>query len=309
MIVDRDATSVILLLRLVDTENQGITGVAFDDTDLALEYMQPGDSGFATLTLTSGTLGVYASASWVEVGDGVYQFCPPDSFIVSGSFVTLRASYSVYPSIYDTLMATGNAGQVTIDMAQATPAGSTTGTQLDAVNAGGTVSSPDTSAGSNTTAQWPDATLTTTYSNAGTFYFADEWTFEVNGLDDIPSTEYIYFSLKADPDSEVDSDALIQAGMLVSDEGSPFTVQVFNGAPNSDIDMRIVINYESYLDGADTKYKISAVLHDKMTALVAAGTYFFDIKRVGATSKVLTRQQITVVTPVTRAEDNIHTGP
>ena len=116
-----------------------------------------------------------------------------------------------------------------------------------------------------------------------------------------------FFSLKADPDSEVDSDSLIQAGMLVSDEGSSFTVQVFNGAPNSDIDMSIIINYESYLDGTETKYKISAVLHDKMTALVAAGSYFFDIKRVRATSKVLTRQQITVVTPVTRAEDNIHT--
>ena len=83
-------------------------------------------------------------------------------------------------------------------------------------------------------------------------------------------------------------------------------VQVFNGASNADSDMSITISYESYLDGADTKYRITAVLHDKMTALISAGTYYFDIKRVGATSKVLTRQQITVVAPVTRAEDNIH---
>ena len=308
MIVDRDATSVILLLRLVDTDNQPITGVAFDDTDLALEYMQPSDPGFSSLALTNGTLGSYSSASWAEVGDGVYQFCPPDSFIVAGSYSVIRVDYSIYPAIYDTLMATGNAGQVTIDMAQATPLGSTTGAQLDAVT-GESVTNTGGTTDSNTTAQWPDATLTTSYSNAGTFYYADEWTLSVDNLDAIPSTEYIYFSLKADPDSEVDSASVIQAGMLVSDEGSPFTVQVFDGAANSDIDMRIIIAYDSYLDGTDTKYKITATLHDKMTALVAAGTYFFDIKRVGATSKVLTRKQITVVTPVTRAEDNIHTGP
>ncbi len=305
MIVDRDATSVILLLRLVDTENQAITGVAFNDTDLALEYMQPGDSGFSALTLTSGTLGAYSSASWVEVGDGVYQFCPPDSFIVSGSFVTIRASYSIFPSIYDTLMATGNAGQVTIDMAQSTPLGSTTGAQLDAVTGDSVVNSGGNTGG-NATAQWPDATLTTSYESGGVFYYADEWTIEVDNLGAIPATEYIYFSLKADPDSEVDSDALIQAGMLVSAEGSSFTVQVFNGAANSNADMSIVISYDSYLDGSETKYKISATLHDKMTALVPAGTYFYDIKRVGATSKVLSRKQITVQTPVTRAEDNLY---
>ena len=307
MIVDRDAQDLILLLRLTDTENQPITGAAFDDVDLSLEYMQPGDTGFSSLTLNSGTVGTYSSASWVEVGSGIYQFCPPNTMVVAGSYVVLKVTYSIYPAIFDTLMFTGNAGQVTVDMSQATPAGSTVGTQLDGIDASSsTTSSIDTTANSNTTAQWPEATLTTSYNDAGTFYFADEWSFSVDNLDSIPSTEYIYFSLKSDPDSEVDADALIQAGMLVSDEGTSFMVQVFNGASNADSDMSITISYESYLDGADTKYRITAVLHDKMTALISAGTYYFDIKRVGATSKVLTRQQITVVAPVTRAEDNIH---
>jgi hypothetical protein len=302
MIVDRNATSVILHIRLLDTTNSPITGVAFNDSNLALEYMQPSDTGFAALTLTTGVIGTYASASWVEVGDGIYQFCPPDSFVVAGSFVTIRATYDIYPAIYDTLMATGNAGQVTIDMAQATPAGSTTGTQLDGIDASS--SSSSTVSGStqaNSTAQWPDATLSTEVSNSGTFYYGDQWEFVLTGLSDIPTTEYLYFSLKTDPITEVDSSSVIQASRLLSSAASHDAVNYLNGSANSDATKTAKIAFDSYVDGAETKYKITVTLIDETTADVAAGTYYFDIKRVGAVSKVLERSLITVAHPVTRA--------
>lgn len=302
MIVDRDATEVILLVKLVDLQNVAITGVAHNDASLALEYMQPGDTGFSTLSLVAGTLGTYISASWVEVGGGIYQFCAPDTFVVAGKYTTIKITYDIYDPWYDTVMATGNAGEVTIDMAQATPGGSTTGAQLDNIQeVGSTSGGTDTSGTGNSTAQWPTASVTTDVEIDGTYYSGDHWQIEFTGFtEDIPTTEYLYFSIKTDPDTEVDSDADLQASRLLS--SGTTNLNFLNGAvPTDPVNMTATITWSSYVSGSDTLYKAVVDVSDTATNELAAGTYIMDLKRVGAFSRVLVRNKISISTPVTRA--------
>ncbi|MCC9603516.1 hypothetical protein LOC67_23450 [Stieleria sp. JC731] len=113
MQVDRDATELILFIKLVDDSNDPIEDVEYDDTDLVIKYIQPGDSAFTTVTLVEGTLGAYVANSFVQVTSNIYQFCPPDSWVVDGSFTMIQLTYADGKPQEGVIYATASGDQIT----------------------------------------------------------------------------------------------------------------------------------------------------------------------------------------------------
>lgn len=91
--VAKDATSVILWAELVDEQNDPLSGITYDDSDLSVYKLQPGDTALQAVTLVEGTVGTYLENSWIEIGDGLYQFCPPDSWVVENQSTLVEFSY------------------------------------------------------------------------------------------------------------------------------------------------------------------------------------------------------------------------
>lgn len=103
MLVYTNASSLILRLKLVDDANDPVTGIAFDDVDLQMSYLLEASDTWVSPTLVSGTAGTFLANSWVEIGSGIYQWCPPNAVVVQGSTTLIRATYSSYQAQYDTI--------------------------------------------------------------------------------------------------------------------------------------------------------------------------------------------------------------
>lgn len=114
MLVDRNASSVIATLRLVDGAKNPIDSVAYNDASLTVHRKKPTDTDWVDVTgdLVDGTLGSYLSASWKAYAtspqDGTYQFCPPDDWVVAGKSTLIRVKHSSNPWQYDAVEASGS---------------------------------------------------------------------------------------------------------------------------------------------------------------------------------------------------------
>lgn len=103
MLFATNAASLVQLLLVVDSNNDPIAGIAFDDVDLAVSYKLQDGAAWVTPALVAGTLGAYLANSWVELGDGLYQWCPPAAAIVAGTSTAVRVVYAANPAMYDTI--------------------------------------------------------------------------------------------------------------------------------------------------------------------------------------------------------------
>lgn len=88
-----NASNLILRVRLKNDANVRITGIAFNDPDLAVSYSLESNSVWVTPSLVAGTLGTYIANSWVEIGNGLYQYCPPNAAIVANTCSLIRVVY------------------------------------------------------------------------------------------------------------------------------------------------------------------------------------------------------------------------
>ena len=103
MIADRTANNIILKVELRDDAGQPITGVLFSDVNLTLELWANESTAWGLRTLVDGTLGTYLSDSWKEIGEGLYEYGFPNSFIQPGQRVDLRLKYSTNAPQFDSI--------------------------------------------------------------------------------------------------------------------------------------------------------------------------------------------------------------
>lgn len=114
--VAKDATDLLLWVELVDENNDYISNVAYDNSDLVFKKLSVGDSSFQTVTLVEGTVGTYLENSWVEISGGLYQFCPPNSWIVENQATLVQVEYPGVRDQRDLIEATagGSSGDTII---------------------------------------------------------------------------------------------------------------------------------------------------------------------------------------------------
>jgi len=95
MLFPKDATNLILNVRLATDGETPITGVTYDSANLSVSWRLHTATGtsFTSPTLVEGTLGTYIANSWKEIGSGLYQYCPPNSAIASGGTTVLKVVY------------------------------------------------------------------------------------------------------------------------------------------------------------------------------------------------------------------------
>lgn len=105
MIVTQNATELILLVKLVDSVGDPITGIS--ESGVVMESLSYGDATWQTVTLVAGTAGTFVSNGWVELGSGEYQFCPANSLVVSGRDTRFRATVGANPVQYGFINASG----------------------------------------------------------------------------------------------------------------------------------------------------------------------------------------------------------
>lgn len=103
MLFTTDAASLVQLLLVVDSNSDPIPSITFDDADLAVSYKLQAGAAWVTPVLVAGTLGTYLANSWVELGAGLYQWCPPAAAIVAGTSTAVRVVYAANPALYDTI--------------------------------------------------------------------------------------------------------------------------------------------------------------------------------------------------------------
>ncbi len=105
MLFPKDASNLILPVRLATDGETPITGVAYNSASLSVGYRLDGSSGssFTSPTLVDGTLGTYIANSWKEIGSGLYQYCPPNAVVVSGGITVLKIVYGSNQPRFDSL--------------------------------------------------------------------------------------------------------------------------------------------------------------------------------------------------------------
>lgn len=103
MLFPKDATSLILKVGLFDDSDDPVTGIAYNDADLAVSWMLQTGTAFATATLVDGTIGTYLANSWKEIGNGIYQWCPPAGAIVSGQKTLVKIAYEAAHVRFDVI--------------------------------------------------------------------------------------------------------------------------------------------------------------------------------------------------------------
>ena len=294
--VENNASEVRVRIRLTDASNLPVSGIAFDSPDLSLAVMGYSDIGFTLQSLNgdAGTVGVYASNSWLEIDDGVYEYCLPDSYLESGYETIIRAkATNADPWRYARIWMTAYSS---LDMDQATPAGSTLGDQLDlisdVVNEGTTVVPGSDFDQADPVAQWPEQTLVQTTSDATRFH-ATDWMLTFDDIAEVDfSSSLIQYAIKNSlDDTDADSIVLIQMENLVES-----TVTVLNGSPVLETNVS-TMTYSQYTDNGETKYRLTVFIQDDITEQFAAGKYYHGIKAVGD-SEVLSQGTITISDPI-----------
>lgn len=101
--VNRDASSLILTIRLSDESDAPITSIPFDDVDLQVAWLNSSSSDWTVVTLFEGTVGEFVSNGWAEVGNGIYQYCLPNVAIAPGDRTQIRVTYASHPPLYDAI--------------------------------------------------------------------------------------------------------------------------------------------------------------------------------------------------------------
>ncbi|MCM2369635.1 hypothetical protein [Aporhodopirellula aestuarii] len=109
MIIDRNETQPRLVIQILSStgSRDPITGITYDDVDLAVSELRPSASSWSTVTLVSGTVGTYLANSFAEIGDGLYQVCLPSASVSAGDTTHIRVVYAANDPQYGTMTATG----------------------------------------------------------------------------------------------------------------------------------------------------------------------------------------------------------
>ncbi len=294
--VENNASEVRVRIRLTDASNLPVSGIAFNSPNLSLAVMGYSDTGFTVQSLNgdAGTVGVYSSNSWLEIDDGVYEYCLPDSYLESGYETIIRAkATNADPWRYARIWMTAYSS---LDMDQATPAGSTLGDQLDlisdAVNEGTTVVPGSDFDQDGPVAQWPEQTAVPTTTDE-TRYLATDWLLIFDDIAEVDfNSSLIQYAIKENlTDPDADSIVLIRMENLVES-----TVVVLNGNPVLETNVSSM-TYTSYNVGGETKYRLTVFIRDDITEQFTAGKYYHGIKAVGESS-VLSQGSITISEPI-----------
>ncbi len=294
--VENNASEVRVRIRLTDASNLPVSGIAFNSPNLSLAVMGYSDTGFTVQSLNgdAGTVGVYSSNSWLEIDDGVYEYCLPDSYLESGYETIIRAKATkADPWRYARIWMTAYSS---LDMDQATPAGSTLGDQLDlisdAVNEGTTVVPGSDFDQDGPVAQWPEQTAVPTTTDE-TRYLATDWLLIFDDIAEVDfNSSLIQYAIKENlTDPDADSIVLIRMENLVES-----TVVVLNGNPVLETNVSSM-TYTSYNVGGETKYRLTVFIRDDITEQFTAGKYYHGIKAVGESS-VLSQGSITISEPI-----------
>lgn len=82
-LVKKGTTSYLLEVSIRSaTTGQLLTGLVA--ADMTIKYQRQGAVAYVNVTPQTGTLGTWASGSWVESAPGIYQFGVPDAALVAG---------------------------------------------------------------------------------------------------------------------------------------------------------------------------------------------------------------------------------
>lgn len=108
--IQKNSTGVILPIFLQDLSSPigaGLSGVLYNSSGLSCYYKKNTDSSVSTVTLVNGTVGTYASSSFIRVNDslvpGDVELCLPNAAFVapaSGNYfltATLRGVANMLP--------------------------------------------------------------------------------------------------------------------------------------------------------------------------------------------------------------------
>lgn len=103
MLFETTKQNLILRVHLLDDNDLPITGVLYSSGSLQISYLLESSGAWVSPALVDGVLGSYNANSWKEVGNGVYQYCPPNGALVTGTTTLLRVTYGANRPQYDTL--------------------------------------------------------------------------------------------------------------------------------------------------------------------------------------------------------------
>jgi hypothetical protein len=84
-----------------DSAGEPLGAIAFDDVDLAIEWLDSDASAWQPITLAAGAVGVWSTGGWVHVGDGVHQLGLPNAAITPGDRTVIRLTYDAHPQQFD----------------------------------------------------------------------------------------------------------------------------------------------------------------------------------------------------------------
>lgn len=101
--VSRSAINLILTLVPRDSAGEPLGAIAYDDEDLAIEWLSSDSSDWQAITLASGTVGEWVSGGWVHVGDGVHQLGLPNGAVSIGDRTVIRLTYGANPAQFDAI--------------------------------------------------------------------------------------------------------------------------------------------------------------------------------------------------------------
>ena len=78
----------VTVLDSSSTTGARLTTLAYNTASLACGYYrQNAGTGFTSITLATSTLGTYASGAFKHIGNGSYEFCPPDAALATAAGV------------------------------------------------------------------------------------------------------------------------------------------------------------------------------------------------------------------------------
>lgn len=122
MLFPVNASNILLSMFLVDDNDDPIVGLNFDDVLLTVTYKLETGTTWVVSDLEEGILGEYLENSWQEIGDGWYQWCPPNAAIVPNTTTLVGAVYDSNKKRFGSIearlpaVATSGAVELTADL-------------------------------------------------------------------------------------------------------------------------------------------------------------------------------------------------
>lgn len=278
--VDRDATDLILTIRLADIADTPITGLAHNAAGLEVAWLNSASTAWTVVTLVAGTVGTFTERGWVAIGNGIYQFCLPNAAIAAGDRTMVRVTYGSNPPRYDSVDAV---------MYPLTPA--------DRV----IVAVPRLVAQSTLGGIPQLRRVDVDQPGELTFYRGTQWAMVLEDVGVLPEANEVYMTLKSgDLATTLDTAAILQIKVDLTDD--EITLVRLNGAaPDSGLLDKFDMVYESYDDDGTERWRVVITIEDEITALMIPGSYSYDLKSVGDPSTLLDIGTIEVAADATRA--------